>query len=196
MNSVYRGCTNITVPVCGEKVTNMSGAYMDCTNLTTPVCGPNVTDMNGAYRRCTNLTTPVCGNNVTNMSYTYNGCTNLTTAVCGPNVTNMSYTYSNCTNIQGNFYIYSNSVNKFSRCLVNRSTSNMLNIYVHSGSSTNTTVRNTASQYSITGNAMTWTTDTANNCSYNTQYNIYIYPVANVEAVRIANGDPDYMGVI
>jgi hypothetical protein len=49
--------------------------------------------------------------------------------------------------------------------------------------------------YSIVGSPITWTDDFATNgCYYNTSYNIYIYPVANVEATRIANGDPDYMG--
>jgi hypothetical protein len=50
--------------------------------------------------------------------------------------------------------------------------------------------------YSIVGNSITWDTDTANKCSYNTAYNIYIYPVANVENARIANGDPNNMGVM
>ena len=43
---------------------------------------------------------------------------------------------------------------------------------------------------SLVGNTITWTDDTATNgCYYNTSYNIYIYPVANVAEARVANGD-------
>jgi hypothetical protein len=41
----------------------------------------------------------------------------------------------------------------------------------------------------IVGAKVTWTNDTTNNSIYNTQYNIYIYPVENVAAAREANGD-------
>ena len=64
----------------------------------------------------------------------------------------------------------------------------MLNIYVTAGSYINNSVHYTNAK-SIIGTNITWTQDTANNCSYNAQYNIRIYPVANVEAARIANGD-------
>ena len=106
----------------------------------------------------------------------------------------MASTYYNCTNIQGNAYFYSNSVSNVYRCFYKRNTSNRLNIYVHAGTITNTSVHNTSSTYSLTGTEITWTSDTTNNCRYNTAQNIYIYYVANVEAARLANGDPDYMG--
>jgi hypothetical protein len=42
----------------------------------------------------------------------------------------------------------------------------------------------------MVGKYITWTDDTATNgCYYNTSYNIYIYPVANVAEAKIANGD-------
>jgi hypothetical protein len=105
----------------------------------------------------------------------------------------MYYTYYNCYNTKGNTYFYSNSIQNVRNCFYNRNTSNMLNIYVHVGTTTNTYVHRNNAQ-SLVGTNITWTNDTANNCQYNTQYNIYIYPVANVDAARIANGDPDYMG--
>jgi hypothetical protein len=44
--------------------------------------------------------------------------------------------------------------------------------------------------FTLVGGAITWTNDTATNgCYYNTAYNIYIYPVANVAEAKIANGD-------
>ena len=43
--------------------------------------------------------------------------------------------------------------------------------------------------YSLVGAAITWTNDVANNRYYNTTYNIYIYPVENIAATRVANGD-------
>jgi hypothetical protein len=144
---------------------------------------------------CTNLTTAACGNKVTSMYQTYSGCTNLTTAVCGPNVITISGAYYNCTNIQGNAYFYSNKISSVQNCFYNRNTSNRLNIYVHAGTTTNNTVMTTNTR-SLIGTSITWTTDATNNCSYNTARNLYIYYVANVEAARIANGDPDYMGNI
>ena len=193
LGSSYYNCTNLTTAVCGPNVTNMYAAYYGCTNLTTAVCGPNVTQLGGAYRHCTNLTTAVCGLNVTNMYAAYESCTNLTTAVCGPNVTNMKQAYNNCRNIRGNAYFYSNNLTSALQCFQSRSSSNRFNIYVHSGTTTHTTVLTDKLVDKVT--AITWTDDTATNgCHYNTYHNIYIYPVANVEAVRIANGDPDYMG--
>jgi hypothetical protein len=72
----------------------------------------------------------------------------------------------------------------------------MLNIYVPENSTTNNTIYFNTGSRSIVNNIITWTNDSSNNRYYNTNYNIYIYPVANVEAARIANGDPDYMGVM
>jgi hypothetical protein len=187
MNYAYRGCISLTTAVCGDNVTTMYGAYDNCTNLTTAVCGPNVTGMGGAYRYCYNLTTAVCGPNVTDMSDAYRYCTNLTTAVCGPNVTDMTRTYISCTNISGNFYVYSNSVWTFDTTFYNRNTSNVLNIYVHAGTRSNTYLTYYTNSHSIVGKPITWTASGVNR--YNTAYNIYIYPVANVEATRIANGD-------
>jgi hypothetical protein len=54
----------------------------------------------------------------------------------------------------------------------------------------------TSSTTSLIGTEITWTDETSNNCSYSTAHNLYIYYVANVEAARIGNGDPDYMGNI
>jgi hypothetical protein len=190
MSNAYKNCQNLTTAVCGPNVTNMSWAYYNCTNLTTAVCGPNVTDMSWAYVDCTNLTTAVCGPNVTDMSSAYYGCTNLTTAVCGPNVTDMSGAYRNCCSIYGDLYLHSNNINSFTSCFNGRNTSNRLNIYVPSGSTTNTKVMITYTSSSITGTVITFTNDFATNgCYYNTLQNIYIYPVANVEAARIANED-------
>ena len=187
MRNAYNNCRNLTTAVCGPNVTDMGGAYYNCTNLTTAVCGNKVTNMSYAYQNCTNLTTAVCGPNVTNMSYAYQNCTNLTTAVCGPNVTNMSYAYQNCTNIQGNVYFYSNNISNMVSCFNGRNNSKMLNIYVHNGS---TTLSKCIDTSSLTNKYTIWTDATSTNgCYYNTTRNIYIYPVANVEEARIANGD-------
>ena len=100
----------------------------------------------------------------------------------------MVNTYRNCTNIQGNTYFYSNNISNVRNCFYNRNTSNRLNIYVHAGTTTNTTVMATNTN-SLVGASIAWTNDTANNCRYSTYYNLYIYYVANVEAARVANGD-------
>ena len=190
MSSAYSSCYNLTgSPVCGDNVTSMYFTYNSCYNLTgSPVCGDNVTDMYCTYRNCYNLTgSPVCGNNVTNMAYAYTDCYNLTgSPVCGNNVTNMYYTYYNCRNLTGNAYFYSSSVTNVRYCFYNKNNSIRLNLYVPSNSTTNTTIHYNNS-YSLVGTSITWTN--AGTYQYNTTYNIYIYPVANVAAAREANGD-------
>ena len=193
LSYAYDNCANLTTAACGPNVIYMNNTYSNCTNLRAAVCGSNVIDMVNTYYNCINLTTAVCGPNVTDMQQAYGDCKNLTTAVCGPNVINMKYTYSNCTNIQGNTYFYSKYIQSCERCFGSRSLSNRLNIYVHANTTTNTTVHR-ENYKSLEGNLITWTN--AGDYQYNTYYNIYIYPVANVEEARIANGDPDYMGVI
>jgi hypothetical protein len=191
MGSTYHNCTNLTGnPVCGNNVTDMSLAYADCINLTgNPVCGNNVTGMSLAYDNCYNLTgNPVCGNNVTNMYRTYANCYNLTgNPVCGNNVTNMSSTYENCTNLSSNVYFYSNKISNVWNCFYGKNNFNRLNIYVHN----NTTSLNTlliTNSYSLVGNTIAWTNDVATNgYHYNTDYNIYIYPVANVKMAHLEN---------
>ncbi len=173
----------------------MTWTYANCRNLTgSPICGDNVTDMNGTYQNCYNLTgNPVCGNNVQYMSNTYQNCYNLTgSPVCGNNVTRMSSTYQNCYNLSGNMYFYSNNIRDISNCFYGRNTSNRLNLYVHINSTTNTTLHNKADN--LVGKPITWTN--AGSYQYNTAFNIYIYPVVNVEAMRVINGDPNNMGVI
>jgi len=190
MYSTYRNCSNLTgSPVCGDKVTNMGSAYYNCYNLTgSPACGANVTDMSYAYSNCSNLTgSPACDNNVTSMVRTYYNCFNLTgSPVCGNKVTNMSYAYYMCKNLYGNAYFYSSSVGNIQGCFAGRNNSKRLNIYVTSGSTTNTTIHCNNS-YSLVGASITWSNSST--YQYNTTYNIYIYPVANVAAARAANGD-------
>ena len=161
-------------------------AYSGCSNLTgSPVCGNNVTDMRDAYSNCYNLTgSPVCGNNVTNMYFTYRDCHNLTDSpVCGPNAKDMAYTYYNCYNLFGNAYFYSSSVSRMSNCFYNRNSSRRLNIYLPANSTTNTTAHYTNSD-SMVGASVTWTD--AGTYQYNIAYNIYLYPVSNVEDARLS----------
>ena len=139
--------------------------------------------MHRTYALCNNLTgSPVCGNNITNISYTYYGCTNLTgLPVCGPKVTNMYHAYYNCYNLStGTSYFYSSNVNNAANCFYGKNSSRRYNIYVPANSTTlNTCLKNTSTT-SLVGAAITWTN--AGSYHYNTVYNIYIYPVANVAA--------------
>jgi hypothetical protein len=101
----------------------------------------------------------------------------------------MANTYAHCYNLTGNGYFYSSKANAITNCFYGRNTSNKLSLYVPSGSTTLTTclINNTKS---MVGQKITWTDDIATNgCYYNTAYNIYIYPVANVAEARVANGD-------
>ena len=64
--------------------------------------------------------------------------------------------------------------------------SKQLNIYVHDNTTSLNTLLSTSSK--LVSYSPTWTDDTATNgCHYNTQYNIYIYPVANVAEARLEN---------
>ena len=139
--------------------------------------------MYGAYSYCSNLTgSPVCGNNVSHLGFAYRNCSKLTgSPACGSNVTNMYCAYENCPNLYGDMFVYSNKVSNATDCFIGRNTSKILNLYVPASSTTLTTCLNTSDPTSLTGTNITWTNDTANNRYYNTTYNIYIYPVANVE---------------
>jgi hypothetical protein len=141
------------------------------------------------YYNCTNLTgSPACGNKVTNMAYAYYNCRKLSGGVVvGQNVTNMYYTYYYAANLHGNMYVYSPSVNVVRNCLYSRNTSNRLNIYVLAGTTSNTYFHGNYYTNSIVGVNITWTN--AGTYQYNTTRNIYIYPVANIEEARIANGE-------
>jgi hypothetical protein len=101
----------------------------------------------------------------------------------------MINTYTNCRNLTGNGYFYSPKVSSITNCFYGRNTNNQLSLYVPSNSTTLTTCLFNSTS-SMVGNTITWTDDTAaNGCYYNTAYNIYIYPVANVAEAKIANGD-------
>lgn len=126
---------------------------------------------------------------INNMSSTYQSCYNLTgSPVCGSNVTNMGYTYYDCPSLDSNGYFYSNKITNIRSCFEGKNNSKMLNLYVPANSTTLTTCLYSKTS-SLVGNTITWTNDTTNNRYYNTTYNIYIYPVDNVEQARQANGD-------
>ena len=167
----------------------MNHAYSNCSNLATAVCGDNVIKMHNAYTNCINLTTAACGEKVESMYGSYRDCTNLTTAVCGNSVIYIHEAYQNCPNIQGNAYFYSTGITTAHKCFEGRNVSNNLSIYVPANSTTLTTILSTDNANSLVGADITWENDTTNNCYYNTDYNIYIYPVENVAAAKEINGD-------
>lgn len=111
-------------------------------------------------------------------------------AIIGPNVYGVDNCYANCTNLR-NAYVYSNYIGYASGCFKRPNNSNTrLNIYAHDGSTTIRQLIQTYSFATVTGSSMSWVNDYATNgCYYNTSYNIYIYPVANVAAIQEANGD-------
>lgn len=205
MYYAYSGCKNIKTAVCGDLVTNFGYAYMGCSNLTTAVCGPNVFNMYHTYGDCTNLTTAVCGINTQYMNYTYIRCYNLKEVAYSPKAWEMEGTYKYCTNLETaclyeqaynvkntfegcisltKCFVLSTRLNNVHRCFADTNTSKRLDIYVTKNTTSSNKLLNTSSSYSITGSTMTWTNDVVTNgCYYNTAYNIYIYPVADVNAV-------------
>ena len=161
----------------GPSVVNMQMAYHNCRNLTTAACGPNVIDMSSAYYNCTNLTGPAaCGNNVAYMSYAYYNCINLTGAgIIGSNVTDASYAYSCCDNIS-NVYIYSSKLSDVRGVVSKSNYDRRTNLYVLKDSQSLTKCLST--DKTVVLNSITWTQ--SGEMYYNTVYNVYIYPVANV----------------
>jgi hypothetical protein len=123
------------------------------------------------------------------MQCAYDNCYNLTGApVCGKKVTDMYETYYRCYNLHGNAYFYSSNIQNVKGCFFNRKNTRRLNIYTLTNSVSNTTLHYTNSA-SLVGYSITWTN--AGTYQYNTKYNIYIYPVENVAAAAIANGDEE-----
>jgi hypothetical protein len=189
MSYAYYSCYNLTgSPECGPNVTNMAFAYYDCNKMTgSPNCGSKVTNLSNAYYRCQNLTgSPVCGNSVTNMAYAYGYCTNLTgPAICGANTQTVASAFRNCTNIGSNAYFFSNRINNATGCFAGKNNSRRINVYVPTTgyNSTHNTLKTClyTNTMSLVANTITWTQSGSN--YYNTAYNIYICPVANVASV-------------
>jgi hypothetical protein len=187
MNNAYYNCTNLTGPaVCGTNVVNMVNTYAYCSKINRAVCSNSVKLFEHAYRNCTNIPTGVCGASVTTMNNSYAGCTNITTGTIGPNVVTARNAYSNCTKLK-NLYIYSNKIKEPYNIVRGKSNSVRLNIYFPStGPNTyyNTHYSIIEDMYygSITGTNITWTQSGSN--YYNTAYNIYLYPVSNVNSYK------------
>jgi hypothetical protein len=101
--------------------------------------------------------------------------------------------YGYCRNVARNGYFYSNDVSDMYCCFEGWNALKRFNLYVPKNSTTfNTVIGSRFSTDSMFGrnNTFTWTNDFATNgYYYNTQYNIYVYPVENVAAARAANGD-------
>jgi hypothetical protein len=76
-------------------------------------------------------------------------------------------------------------------CFRGFSNDKKLSIYVHDNSKTlNTCLSSQLKNVLMSNNSTTWVNDIATNgCYYNTAMNIYIYPVANVAAIKEQNGD-------
>ena len=186
----YYSMTEAVIPDLIEIPDNsLYNAFYGMGNLKSISIPNSITNISKMCYNCGwNLTTAVCGNNVTDMSWAYSSCSNLTgSPACGNKVTNMSNAYYNCRNIRGNAYFYSNNVFNVGCCFASRNTSNILNIYVHNGSKTMNTCLSNNYTSSLVGYDITWTNNSI--CHYNTQFNIYIYPVSNVADKRASNGD-------
>ena len=211
MNNAYRNVRTSKDPVCGEKVQQFAYAYANSLASNNAACGSQVTNMQYAYYNCRRITQAACGDNVVNMAYSYWGCTNLKNSfVCGNKVTDMSFAYYNCNNriksppvcgasvknmyyaygetaanMSGNAYFYSSQVNNATLCLRNKSNSYRLNIYVPANSTTlSTIIRNTTN---FCGPSTNFTK--TNSYYRSSRYNVYLYPVDDVAAIRAANGD-------
>lgn len=107
INSMFRGCTNLTtVPLLDtSSVTNMRYMFAECTNLATvPLLDThNVTTMYAMFAGCKNLTTiqQLDTSSVVDMYQMFYVCKNLTTIplLNTSNVTNMYWMFYGCSNL-------------------------------------------------------------------------------------------------
>ena len=173
------------VDISGSYQSHYTNDFCNCTNLKYVKIGPNGIYMDNAFNNCTNLTSAVCTEETITMGSTYYNCTNLTEAVCGSKVSNISNCYARCINIKGDAYFYSKDIYNAYRCFYGRNTSNRLNIYIPEVGNSVTTLTDSVSTNSLTGNEISWTWNT--DCCYNTKENIYIYPVENVDETKKDN---------
>lgn len=186
----YQKCYNLNgSPVCGPEVESMGYSYENCNNLIGPsTCGHNVTYMHYTYQDCSNLTgAPCIGPNVISFydyGSTYQNCSKLygQPLFGNDNILSIRQMYFNVPNVFGNCFLNEQNTNKMrthvniKSCFNGRNNQKMLNIYVHGGYAYNNAIYNTtAAGSSITGNAITWTLDSANNRYYNINENIYVY---------------------
>ena len=192
MRAAFFNCSKLTgSSFCGPNVDNFSDAFYNCKNITgVCACGPNVTNMSYAYYGCEKTNGGTVGNNVTNMAYAFYNCKNFSQVpVIGSNVVNMAYAYCNAFSAKtGNIYIFSPNITNVCNCLYRTSIAGKINVYVLANSTTNKTIHCNNS-LSVSGSSMYWT----NGSGYKYSKNIYIYPLASVDAIRnkMVN-DPNY----
>lgn len=176
-SNAFGECYNFNQPVAiPDTCTNISYLFYYCKAFNQPFTIPsNATAMTNTFYLCSNFNQPVTlPSNITSLAQTFIHCNRFDQPVIIPNkVTSLWNTFCNCPNMQ-NITILSTNVNYLAGMVRNTNNSVRLNIHVPPGSTTNTTTAYT-NTYSVIGNTITWTTDSANKCRYNTTYNIYIY---------------------
>ena len=141
MFQTFGWCTNlVNAPKIGNSVNYMYETFIACTNLVnTPTIPNGVDNMYGTFEGCTNLVhASAIPNSVVNMCNTFRNCANLVDIINVPElVTNMVGTFSNCHSLQGDMYIYANSVtNCYEVFYGRRSSDPLLNVYMYQGEPT------------------------------------------------------------
>ena len=141
MYQTFGWCTNlVNAPRIGNSVNYMCETFLACTNLVNAPTIPNgVDNMESTFQGCTNLVhSPAIPNSVVNMCNTFRNCAKLIDIINVPElVTNMVGTFSNCHSLQGDMYIYANSVTNCYEVFYGRSSSDpLLNIHMYSGEPT------------------------------------------------------------
>lgn len=123
------------------------------------------------------------------MPYAYYNCINLTGKPIIGGASNVAYAYYNCKGLSGNVYFTNTNTGSLlstpdfnvTGCFGNRDNSKRLNIYVTASTnkkSMNVALHRTGTD-SLVGQSITWTN--RDSFQYNSIYNIYIYPVSNVQ---------------
>lgn len=102
----------------------------------------------------------------------------------GLKTTMINAAFYNCQNIAYNAYFYSSNITGILNCFGLKNNSRKLRIYYPANSITNTTLH-CNNTLSLVGANITWTQLAT--YSYNTAYNIYLYPVDDVANKKAQN---------
>lgn len=199
---LFSGWENFNKPiVLPENATNCYYAFNNCRKFNQPVKLPNAANVvYSLFSQCISFNQPVeIPPKVTNTGYMFSNCWQFNSPVNIPNTVQTTYymfyncqnfnqpititegtnaipgMLMNCKNMAQDVVITARNITNVWKFLNGTNTLKRINIFVPAGSNTNTWFAQTSSSYSVLGSAISWITDSANNCRYNSQHNIYVY---------------------
>lgn len=170
-------CTNFNSPVSiGNNVTNMFDMFCNCQRFNQPITIPNtVKDCTYAFALCNDFNQPIVVPGTVDrvkemfnwcFSFSANAYVNLSSVLTSANGSSM---FKMCNSMQN---LFLTGVKTTFTQFIRSNNTKQLNIYSDDASIANF---KDVSSFIQSAGAVTWETDSANNCIFNTRYNVYIY---------------------